>query len=176
MFRVRPLTLKDRLNFQHHFDRHCAESGQGEHHFIPFVPAHPDGPQGVDFDALNRPLSEPGWQRWFIALAHDGNIVGHADLKGDGLTTGLHRCELGIGIERPYRGKGLGRKLMNTAIEFAHASQILAWIDLRVFAHNTIAQALYRSLGFVEIGTVPDRFRIEDKSIDDVLMALRLST
>jgi RimJ/RimL family protein N-acetyltransferase len=65
---------------------------------------------------------------------------------------------------------------MNTAIEFAHDSRILMWIDLRVFAHNTAAHALYRSLGFVEIGTVPDRFRIEGESIDDILMTLRLST
>ena len=64
---------------------------------------------------------------------------------------------------------------MTTAIAFAAGSETLEWIDLRVFALNTTARALYRDLGFVEIGTVVDRCRIGDTSIDDVLMTLPLS-
>ena len=94
------------------------------------------------------------------------------DLKGDALAAGLHRSELGIGIERSYRGRGLGRQLMQVAIDFALGAATLDWLDLKVFAHNTPARALYRSLGFEEIGTVIDRFRIGGVSVDDVLMTL----
>jgi RimJ/RimL family protein N-acetyltransferase len=64
---------------------------------------------------------------------------------------------------------------MTRAIAFAADAEPIHWLDLKVFGHNTPARALYRSLGFVEIGTVADRFRIEGVSIDDVLMTLDVS-
>ena len=173
-YAIRPLIRADAAGFQRHFVRHRAESGRGDHHFMPFAPDDPDGPDGLDVDALNRALNEPGWQRWFVALDDRTNIVGHVDLKGDGLKTGQHRCELGIGIERGYRGAGLGRRLMATAIEFARGIETLTWIDLRVFSHNAAGRALYLAMGFSEAGTLVDRFRIEGQTVDDVIMTLKV--
>ena len=172
---IRPLTRSDLPRFELHFARHRAESGGGAGHFMPFAPDDPEGPKGLDPGALERPLTGRGWQRWFLAFADDGEIVGHVNLKGAGLKSALHRCELGIGIERPYRGRGLGKRLMAAAIDFALGSQTLAWIDLGVFAHNVAARALYRQLGFVEVGILADRFRVEGTSIDDVVMTLDVS-
>ncbi len=171
---IRPLIAGDRARFRDHLERHRRESGRGESHFLPFVPGDREGPKGVDFAVLERPLDEPGWHRAWVAVAGDGEIVGHVELKGDGVKTGLHRCELGIGIERACRGGGLGRRLMDTAIEFARGVETLAWIDLRVFAHNAAGRALYLSLGFVEVGRVADRFRIDGESIDDLVMTLEI--
>ncbi len=143
---------------------------------MPFAPEDPDGPKGLDADSMDLPLTEPGWQRWFVALEEsDSRIVGQVDLKGDGLRAGLHRCELGLGIERPHRGGGLGRRLMVTAIEFARSEESLSWVDLRVFAHNAAGRALYRKLGFTEVGTLTDRFRIQGVPIDDVMMTLNVA-
>ncbi len=50
----------------------------------------------------------------------------------------------------------------------------LAWIDLGVFRPNLRAQALYRKLGFVELGVTRDRFRLDGESIDDISMTLAL--
>ena len=172
--RIRPMTLDDLERFQEHSTRHRAESGRGDQHFMPFAPDDPAGPRGPDVDALGRPLSELGWQRWFIAVAERADIIGHVDLKGERLWAGLHRCELGIGIERPYRGRGLGRRLMETAIEFAREQDTLSWIDLRVFSPNATAKALYQGLGFSEVGVLIDRFRIEGERIDDVIMTLNV--
>lgn len=95
---------------------------------MPFAPDDQRGPEGLDVVDLNRALHEPGWQRWFIAVNEQGDIIGHVGLKGDGLKTAYHRCELGIGIEREYRGKGLGRRLMETAVEFARGVDALTWM------------------------------------------------
>ncbi len=173
---IRPLTAVDWSRFIAHFKRHRAESGRGDAHFLPFAPGDSDGPKGVDREALSRPLDECGWQRCWVAVAEDEEIVGHVNLKGSGLNTGLHRCELGIGIERPYRGGGLGRRLMTAAVEFARGVETLAWVDLQVFAHNRPGRALYRRLGFTEAGTVVDRFRIEAQSVDDVIMTLNVAS
>jgi RimJ/RimL family protein N-acetyltransferase len=63
---------------------------------------------------------------------------------------------------------------MDAAIGFSRDAESLRWLDLRVFAHNARARALYRSLGFEEVGTLRDRFRIGEVSIDDVIMTLRV--
>ncbi len=118
------------------------------------------------------PVGEPGWERHFGVFVDDA-LVGHLDLRGGALASECHRATLGIGIERPWRGQGLGRALCERAIGWAR-TQGLAWIDLGVFADNPVAEALYRKLGFVEIGRAVDRFRVDGRSLDDVVMALRL--
>ncbi len=159
--------------FEAHFTRHRAESGRGEPHFMPFEPDDAHGPKGLSPERLALSLRDIGWQRWFVAWAEpETTIVGHVDLKGSDLVVGLHRCELGIGIERAYRGRGLGKQLMQTAIEFAVDAPTIGWLDLRVFAHNQPARTLYKQLGFRELGTLVDCFRISGASIDDVIMTL----
>ena len=168
---IATLTDSDLPALQAHVARHRAESGVGDNlHFMPFVPGDEEGPQGIDTKALKLSLQQPGWQRWFLAKPDADTVVGQVDLKGDKLKTGLHRCELGIGIEQGWRGQGLGEKLMLAAIEFARLESSISWIDLRVFAHNAPARALYERLGFEIVGTLEDRFRIDGESIGDVIM------
>lgn len=170
---IRPIAEPDLPAFRDHFERHRAESGrQGDLPFMPFEANDESGPKGLDPAALKLRLTEIGWQRWWIVIADEGRVVGHVNLKGDGLRTGLHRCELGVGLEKSHRAHGLGRQLMTTAIDFARAAPSLEWIDLRVFAHNTAGRRLYQSLGFTEVGIIADRFRIDGASIDDVIMVL----
>lgn len=124
-----------------------------------------------------RSVGEPGWMRTWGLCADDGAIVGHVDLKGGQLASELHRATLGIALEPAYRDRGHGRALCETAIGWAR-DHGLAWIDLGVFAPNQRAHALYRKLGFVEVGRIEDRFRlVEDdrtEAITDILMALAL--
>ena len=174
---IRPLARDDRQRFQEHIGRVRAESSRGgDPPFTPTTPADQVDPAKLDFEAYVRPLTEPKWRRAFVLVTDDGSIVGHVDLHGDQFRAGLHRCELGIGIERPYRRLGFGRQLLQNAIELARVSRSVDWIDLYVFGHNAAARALYRKLGFKEAGTVTDRFRIDGRSIDDVIMTLKVSS
>lgn len=117
-------------------------------------------------------LDQPLWLRtWGVFV--DNAIVGHLDLNGGRLPAELHRATLGMGIERRARKKGFGRELLETAIAWARVNK-LAWIDLGVFAHNEVARALYKSVGFVETGLVKDQFRVDGIKIDDVSMSLAL--
>ena len=159
-----------------HIARHGAESGRdGDPIFRPR--AHDeelDEPAAIERHRAGwaRPLSEPLWLRTW-GLFEDGAIVGHLDLHGGRLPAELHRAALGMGLERRARRQGHGRALIETAIAWAR-DHGLSWIDLGVFAHNAPARALYASIGFVEIGTTRDQFRVEGTSIDDVAMTLRL--
>lgn len=173
LINISPFKPSDHQRLLQHVKRHRSESGIGGSHFMPFAPGDPTGPKGISIDQAFWALDQPGWQRWFCAHeVASGQIIGHIDLKSDPLRAGLHRCELGIGIENAYRRNGLGRRLMTEAISFVRGNKGIDWIDLRVFANNLPARSLYKSLGFVEVGTVTDRFRIDSERIDDVIMTL----
>jgi GNAT superfamily N-acetyltransferase len=114
---IRPLETSELALYQRHALRHRAESGRdGDIHFMPFAPNDVDGPRGLEPDALSLGLRDLGWQRYWV-VDDGGEFVGDVNLKGDKLKTGLHRCELGIGLERSHRRMGLGRRLMLTAID-----------------------------------------------------------
>lgn len=173
---ILPLHAELYADFKAHMERHVAESGRNGVHFMPFLAQDPERPVGVALDKLQLGLHEKGWHRcWVACHTRMDCIVAHIDLKGSKLRTGLHRCELGLGIEEPWRGQGLGSRLMDTAIAFARAEPALSWIDLCTFATNTPARALYHRKGFVETGCIRDRFRLDGQSIDDVQMTLRVT-
>ncbi len=159
-----------------HIQRHGAESGRGGD--LIFRPRSSgeelDEPAAIERHrtAWARPLSEPLWLRTW-GLLEGGAVLGHLDLHGGRLPAELHRATLGMGLERPARGQGHGRALIETAIAWAR-DRGLAWLDLGVFAHNRPARALYTSVGFVEVGVTRDQFRVDGTSIDDVAMTLRL--
>jgi ribosomal protein S18 acetylase RimI-like enzyme len=122
--------------------------------------------------AWARGLDTPLWLRtWGVFV--DNTIVGHLDLNGGRLPAELHRATLGMGLERRARRKGFGRQMIETAIAFGRSNK-LAYLDLGVFAHNTVARKLYASMGFVEVGYVKDQFRVDGVTIDDVAMTLAL--
>ncbi len=159
-----------------HIARHSAESGKdGDPIFRPRSTDAPiDELAAIDRHRLGwaQTLDEPYWLRtWGVVVR--GEIRGHLDLHGGRLSSEFHRAMLGMGVERGWRGKGHGRALLDSAIAWARRSQ-LAWLDLGVFAHNARARALYASVGFVEVGVTPDRFRVDGVVIDDVAMALAL--
>ncbi len=157
-----------------HMARHADESGRGgDIIFAPFEDFDLEVWQQRHEERFRRAVDEPGWERLW-AVFDGARMVGHVDLSGPTLHSGLHRARLGLGLERAYRGRGIGRRLMQTAIDWARAEPSLDWVDLGVFAHNLVARALYKKLGFSELATVSDLFRVRGQSIDDVTMTLRL--
>ncbi|MBL7715240.1 MAG: GNAT family N-acetyltransferase [Bdellovibrionales bacterium] len=124
-------------------------------------------------ESWNRPLHEKGWERVW-AMMDQGQMLGHVDLNSGRMTTELHRTYLGMAILNPNRGKGIGRKLLNHAVEWAKAQPSLAWLDLYVFQHNHAAIHLYREAGFQEVFRRDDAYRMRGEKIADLAMTLRL--
>ncbi len=160
-----------------HATRHGLESGaDGDLVFMPYGAGERPTRQRVrdhKDSAWRRSLAVPGWVRTWALWSGD-EILGHADLTGGPMPAALHRCWLGMGLERAARGQGYGRLLLDTLIDWAVSRPEIAWIDLGVFAHNTRARRLYRSVGFVETSLTTDRFRVDGQRIDDVQMTLDL--
>ena len=102
-----------------------------------------------------------------------GQVVGWCDvsrLERDGFR---HCGRLGMGLLPAYRGRGIGRRLMESAVSRARETD-LQRVELDVYASNGAAIALYEKLGFVHEG-VKRKGRLLDGHYDDViLMALLL--
>jgi putative acetyltransferase len=108
---------------------------------------------------------------WPVYYAVDADkVVGWVDiniLKGPPME---HRGVLGMGLLQGYRHQGLGRKLLQAAIE--HATNMgLEKIELQVYTENTGAIALYRKMGFVEEGLQRHFRKLDERYFDCMLMA-----
>ena len=107
-----------------------------------------------------------------------GSVVAVADSQVIGmLHVGASRHgfgEIGMLVERGWRGRGAGSALLDAAISLAR-EQGLHKLSLEVFAHNTAAIALYRKHGFAEEGRRVRHYRRASGELwDSVVMGLAL--
>ncbi len=157
-----------------HLKRHILESGQHGVHWLPYDPKSWNSPMTVPATSLELPTSVVGWQRWFVVKASE-LVVGHLSLKSSKFDRGLHRCELGMGLEHPFRGQGLGSKLMELAINEARSLDGVEYLDLRVISLNKPGIQLYTKFGFLEVSRTEDFARIDGEAVDDILMSIDVS-
>jgi RimJ/RimL family protein N-acetyltransferase len=82
-----------------------------------------------------------------------------------------HTAEVGIALSLDMRGKGIGEALITKTIELARKRMRgLEMLHLKTFDYNERAQALYKRIGFVEVGRVPKANKEGEEYHDDVLM------
>jgi ribosomal protein S18 acetylase RimI-like enzyme len=109
-----------------------------------------------------------------VVAEDDGTIVGWCDaIPGDDLSGMRHVGRLGMGVLKAYRGRKIGRRLLEDTIERA-AQFGLERIELSVHASNERAISLYRSAGFEEEGRKTRAWLLDGAYDDILLMALDL--
>ena len=159
-----------------HLERHLAESGTYGIHWLPYDPATLPAPPRAGQKAILLSPTEPGWQRWFGLFNGDDDIVGHLSLKGSRLNRTLHRCELGMGLERPFIQRGYGAQLLDIAIREARQVPSIDWLDLRVLSCNAPVYDMYVRKGFTETCRIDDFCRIDEQPVADIMMSLSVAT
>jgi ribosomal protein S18 acetylase RimI-like enzyme len=107
----------------------------------------------------------------FVVLV-DNEIAGWCDVLPNARRTVYAHCgTLGMGLLPKYRGQGIGRKLVQRALDAALAFGITR-IELTVRETNINAIALYRNLGFETEGLHRNAVRIEGRYENTLSMAL----
>ncbi len=112
-----------------------------------------------------------------ILLVADFGTLGRPQVGGE-LSFGTqarlrtrHRGRLGIGVQPPYRGIGVGEALLLVLLDWAEREPELERVELSTFPHNTRALNLYRKLGFVEEARLERAYKLSDGTYsDDVMM------
>lgn len=121
-------------------------------------------------------IAETAGQDNSLMLAADaeGQVVGVLTLNGGRRKSQRHSAELGISVAQNWRDQGIGRRLMQAAIDWARAGGVLKRIQLFVYVRNRQAVHLYESLGFVIEGRRRMAAWRDGEYHDDYLMALLL--
>jgi ribosomal protein S18 acetylase RimI-like enzyme len=105
-----------------------------------------------------------------VAL-HEGRVVGWCDVLPADRPALRHGGMLGMGLLPAYRGRGLGRRLIEETLRDARAAG-LSRVELSVRADNARAIALYSRLGFQVEGRRRRALLVDGVHHDLMLMAL----
>lgn len=109
----------------------------------------------------------------YLVAETAGAIVGHGMLDPLPLAAVRHVVHLTLVVHPGWQGRGVGRALLASLIEWARKAPALEKIELNVRASNAPAQTLYRDLGFTEIGRWQRRVKVAPgQYVDDVAMEL----
>jgi ribosomal protein S18 acetylase RimI-like enzyme len=176
---IRPAVDADLAAFFAYLDDHLRDNGSGGTPlFQPQGRGQARLPSGLRLSfikGLELPVGEPGWRRLWLALGSNGDIVGHIDLRSRPEPGARHRAMLGMGVHRAWRRRGLGRRLLATALDWARmGGHGIAWIDLEVMSDNLPACELYLRSGFTTVARIADMLRIDGRGHDLSYMSLKL--
>jgi RimJ/RimL family protein N-acetyltransferase len=105
----------------------------------------------------------------FVVLAQD-EVVGWCDIVRQERETRAHCGTLGIGLLPDWRGRGIGRRLIEAAIAEAWRRGFER-IELTVNEGNERAERLYRAVGFVIEGRHRRAARFGATYLDVIAMA-----
>lgn len=106
----------------------------------------------------------------YLCGFYDNNLVACSEITL-GSDAKSHIGSFGISVALEFRGQGLGQKIMELTIdESIKKLSGLKIIDLEVFSQNNIGINLYKKLGFVEYGLLPNALKRKGKFDDAILM------
>lgn len=106
---------------------------------------------------------------WYVVVEEAGRLVGYAGLRA---VRGARDADIQtITVSEAARGRGRGRALLTTLLDEAVRRQVHD-VFLEVRADNPVAQKLYLSEGFVEVGRRPRYYQPDD--VDAIVMQLDL--
>lgn len=106
---------------------------------------------------------------WYVVDDEAGRLVGYAGLRA--VKNAKDADVQTITIAEASRGRGRGRAMLRALLDEAVRRDVTD-VFLEVRADNPVAQALYVSEGFLEIGRKPRYYQPDD--VDAVVMKLDL--
>ncbi len=109
-----------------------------------------------------------------VAERRDGAIVGRLSLARDTHPASAHVADLGLMVAKDARGHGVGRALLQAAVDWSTDAAIRK-LELHVFPWNEPAIRLYERFGFVREGYRQGHYLRNGQYADAVLMGYAVS-
>jgi RimJ/RimL family protein N-acetyltransferase len=105
----------------------------------------------------------------FVAEGREG-IVGRLSVGRDPHPASAHVADLGLMVAKGHRRRGIGRALLEQAVEWARGANV-SKLELHVFPYNGPAIQLYDAFGFRREGYRERHYRRDGDLVDAILMA-----
>ena len=110
-----------------------------------------------------------------LDAASPSDLIGMAGIAREAGAKNRHKARVwGVYVTPARRGAGIGRSLVEAAIEFARSLEGVTHIHLAVAESGLAAQALYEQLGFRTWGTEPAAIRVGEVSVAEYHMVRAL--
>jgi RimJ/RimL family protein N-acetyltransferase len=103
----------------------------------------------------------------------DDQVVGRLSLARDPHPASRHVADLGLMVAATHRRRGIGRALLDAAVDWARQSGI-GKLELHVFPWNEPAIKLYEGFGFEREGLRRGHYLRDGVPVDAILMAYHL--
>ncbi len=115
-------------------------------------------------------LAERGPRHPVIVGAVDGSVVGWASLNRFSPRPAYDQvADFSVYVERGWRGKGVGRQLLNQLIDLARTIGYHKLV-LSALAYNQAGIALYSRAGFSRVGIYREQGQLDGKWVDTLIM------
>ena len=99
----------------------------------------------------------------------NGEVVGLYILHPNNVGRCGHIANASYAVRTDIRGRQVGRRLVTHCLEKCRELGFRVLQFNAVVADNAPALALYKSLGFVQLGVIPGGFRKKDGSYADII-------
>lgn len=148
------------IEFVHGFvyDEEFVPLSEGE--FNPTIPEE----EQILSNYIERPNS------LFLVAEFEGKLVGNINVDGNQRQILRHTAVFGMGMHKEWQSCGLGTAILNAAIDWSKNDSDLEILFLQVYAENEAGLALYRKMGFVEHGRIPNFFKQNGRYHDEISM------
>lgn len=131
--------------------------------------------EGVAFPQLDL-LDEKTGEEFFqsqsytgVAVDENGAVVGLYILHPNNIGRCGHLCNASYAVKKNLRGQHIGEILVRDCMKTAKTLGFGILQFNAVVSSNKPALALYRKLGFVQLGVIPNGFLMKDGSFEDII-------
>jgi L-amino acid N-acyltransferase YncA len=132
----------------------------------------------------SQPLDEAGFRAYWLSrdafvvrviettdpMQPIGRVLGAFYLKPNFPGRCSHICNAGFIVQPSMRGQGIGRWMGEWMVAIAREKGYSAVMFNLIFANNTASLNLWKSLDFSILGIIPNAVRLEEQTVDAVMM------
>ena len=137
----------------------------------PFTLAEPDEYKSTvksESKKIKRYKDSPG--KIYLVVEVNKEITGFISFDNWDTRRTAHTGFFSVFIKKKWRGKGIGKILVNGMLDWAKENPMIRKISLYVFSTNKNAIALYKKLGFRQEGKFMNDMIIDGKFVHSIAM------